>query len=239
MAVELPAETERLYAVPPEEFVKERDALARELRGAGRGDQADRVRQLRRPSVALWAVNQLARRRELDLRRLLRAGERLRGGERRAADDIAAEIDRLVRAARTVVEDSDRRASDDALQRVASTLRAAVADETHARALAEGRLTEEVAPAGFESMAALVGAPAPTGDGERRPARATAASRRRDRARVRAAQEALSEARTQARELRRAADEAERQAGRARAAAERAEADVERAERRLAELRGS
>jgi len=237
MAAELPAETERLYEVPPDEFVTERNALSRELRDAGRRDEAERVRQLRRPSLAVWAGNQLARQRELDLRRLLRAGERLRGGDRRAAEDIAGEIDRLVRAAREVIEDRGRRATDDTLQRVASTLRAAVADETHARQLAEGRLTEEVAPAGFESMAALQGAPAPARDGERKQRQPTAAARRRDRQRVRAAEEALSQARAQARDLRRAADEAERDARRARAAADRAQADVERAERRLADLR--
>jgi hypothetical protein len=237
MAAELPAETERLYGVPPDDFVKERDALARELRDEGRREEAERVRSLRRPSVALWAVDQLARRRELDLRRLLRAGERLRGGDRGAADDIAKEIDRLVRAAREIVTESGGRASDAALQRVASTLRAAVAEEEHASALAAGRLTEELEPAGFESMAALVGAPAPTKERRQGRERPTAATRRRERERVQAAQEALSAARARARDLRRAADDAEREARQARAAAEKAEAEAERAERQLAELR--
>src|SRR5215211_7413411 len=113
MAAELPAETERLYEVPPDEFVTERNALSRELRDAGRRDEAERVRQLRRPSLAVWAGNQLARQRELDLRRLLRAGERRRGGARRAAEDIAGETAGLGGAARGVIKKGGRGATED------------------------------------------------------------------------------------------------------------------------------
>jgi len=50
-----------LYGLPLDRFVAERTALARELRGAGRREEAGEVAALRKPSVAAWAVNQLVR----------------------------------------------------------------------------------------------------------------------------------------------------------------------------------
>ena len=50
----------KLYAVPLAAFTRERDALAAALKKADHAAQARAVRQLRRPSAALWATNQLA-----------------------------------------------------------------------------------------------------------------------------------------------------------------------------------
>ena len=54
--------------VPPEEFVKARDALVRKLRDEGQAEEARRVAALRRPSTALWIVNQLGRRAPRDVK---------------------------------------------------------------------------------------------------------------------------------------------------------------------------
>src|SRR5207237_177171 len=51
-----------LAEVPPDEFVKARDALVRKLRDEGQTEEARRTAALRRPSTALWIVNQRARR---------------------------------------------------------------------------------------------------------------------------------------------------------------------------------
>ena len=52
---------DRLYGLPLEAFVGERDALAKELRAAGRRDEAAAVKALTKPTVAAWAVNQALR----------------------------------------------------------------------------------------------------------------------------------------------------------------------------------
>ena len=71
-------ETDELYALPREEFTAARDALAKRLRADKRREEADAVKQLRRPSVAAWAINQAVRRDPDALRELLAAGEALR-----------------------------------------------------------------------------------------------------------------------------------------------------------------
>ena len=52
---------EDLYGLPLEEFTPARDALAKELKAAGRKDEAAEVKSLRKPSVAAWALNRVAR----------------------------------------------------------------------------------------------------------------------------------------------------------------------------------
>ena len=51
-----------LFALPPAEFIAARDALAKRLKADGDATRAAEVKALRRPSVAAWAVNQVARR---------------------------------------------------------------------------------------------------------------------------------------------------------------------------------
>lgn len=60
MDVELKQEITRLYGEFPEVFVGTRDALVQRLRQRGDQDAAERVRRLRRPTVAAWAVNRVA-----------------------------------------------------------------------------------------------------------------------------------------------------------------------------------
>jgi hypothetical protein len=54
------AELQRLYTVPPEEFVAARNATVKELRAAKDREAAAAVAQLRRPTPADWALNLVA-----------------------------------------------------------------------------------------------------------------------------------------------------------------------------------
>ncbi len=72
--VDLEDELDRLYGVPLAEFVGERTRLATALRKEGRRAEAEQVKELRKPSVSVWTVNQLARRHRKDLDLLLDAG---------------------------------------------------------------------------------------------------------------------------------------------------------------------
>ena len=60
-AGDVEAEIDRLFELSPERFVAERDATAKRLRSGGDVEAAARVTKLRRPTVAAWALDQLAR----------------------------------------------------------------------------------------------------------------------------------------------------------------------------------
>jgi hypothetical protein len=53
---------DELFALPPERFSRARDEWVARLRAAGRAQEARQVAALRRPTLAVWALNQAARR---------------------------------------------------------------------------------------------------------------------------------------------------------------------------------
>lgn len=144
-----------LYGLPLGEFTRARDELARRLRKEGRREEADTVKGLRKPTTAAWALNQLARRREADVARLIEAGERLRraqaellaGGGRDELDAAAAEerelAGALARDAAAIASDAGAASSDALLEKLRSTLHAAAADEELAEELTAGRVLRE------------------------------------------------------------------------------------------------
>jgi hypothetical protein len=228
---------EELYAAPLDEFTALRNALAKRT-----GDA--RIKQLKKPSVAAWAVNQLARRREVDLRRLLRAGEALeatqkdvvRGGDQRAFERARADerdaVRRLRSAASELLQKGGHPASDQTLERVAKTLRAGAATEQGRRLLREGRLGEELESQGFDALASLAGGTSP---GRRAPAKKERGPSEAARRRAAKAREAAAEARREADEAAAALAAAERELERARRAAERAAEKADRLEAKASE----
>jgi hypothetical protein len=128
---------DELYALPLAEFTRTRDERAKALRKAGDRDEADAVKALRKPTVAAWALNQLARRRPKEVKGLVAAGEDLRaaqeellaGGDRRAFQSAAAtERDQVAKLAREAVElaaEDGERASPALTEKIAATLHAA------------------------------------------------------------------------------------------------------------------
>jgi hypothetical protein len=194
-------------------------------------------------------VNQLARSRELDVQRLIKAGEALEQAQRdaiagEASDfetarrDEAAAIQRLREGAEELPS-----ASTAMLDRVARTLRAAAASSEGRALLKQGRLTEDLEPPGFEALAGLAAvrparkraAPKRAAPPARVSRRAQTLRRRKEEADVKAEQAA-----EEARELERATRDAEQALKRARRAAEsarkRADAAAAQAERIEAEL---
>jgi hypothetical protein len=154
---------EKLYAVSPKEFIRTRNSLAAELRKSGDADAAREVAELRRPSAALWAVNQLARQARAPLERFLDAVDRLRRtqlsdprGAMEAMRAERAQLETLVEHAGQALGAAGYSASAEMRRRIGDTLLGAAADRHHAQALAHGRLTEELHAPGFD---ALTGAP--------------------------------------------------------------------------------
>src|SRR5919197_6413307 len=163
----LAAALNRLYGLPAEEFTAARDALAKELRGAKRRDEAEAVKARRRPTAPAAAINQLARREPELVKDLIRAAgdlvdvqERLLSGDA-GRDELRAAADaerRAVGALMTAAASLDERPSAAALEKVRDTLHAAATDEAVRDAIASGRLEREAEPAGAWGAFPLGGA---------------------------------------------------------------------------------
>lgn len=237
---DLDASIDSLYVLPPGEFVQRRDELARTLRGQGDREAADEVKALRKPTVAAWAVNQLARREKMRMRGLFTAGERLRaahgevlgGGPpqalERARDDERKAIEELVGAARALLEEAGHPPTEAVADRVRETLHAAVADEGVGERVRAGRLEREEQSTGF-GFAVLPTAKA-VKPATKKPSRDDARRRKRREAedRLREAREALATAEREVKARRRELELAERELETRRGAVERAEREVER-----------
>lgn len=256
------AEIDGLYAVPPDEFVERRDELARSLRQEGDRQAADQVKKLRKPSVAAWTVNQLARREKMRLRGLFTAGERLRAAHEhvlaggppdeleRARDDERKAIGELAGPAGPLLEEAGHPPTEAALDRVRETLHAAVVDEELGLRVRAGRLEKEAQATGFgfTSMPATTAkprrrAPARPKHGQK-PAKEDAAAAKRNRVEEAArqrrlrAKESLRAARQALAEAERAVKSRKRELEQAEREVGRRESAVESAQRALERLSG-
>ncbi len=238
--MELDAELDRLYDVPLSEFVGVRDELAKRLRAEGQREEAERVKALRKPSVAVWLVNRLARERELDVQRLLNAGETLRRAQVEASEDFAEArrdeqraLQRLAEGAREIA--GREGTGQTAVAQATQTLRAASLTDEGRVLLKRGRLTEELEPPGFEALTGLV--PAQPRKRRARPKKEPQRPSKQARERVQKLRQAEREADAAARAAEREAEKAEKEAAklRERAAGTRAKADAAAAERAAVE----
>ena len=170
----LEAEIDRLYALPLDEFVAQRGALAKRLRGEGEREAAERVKGLRKPTAGAWALNQAVRRRRSETSALLAAGERLRaahealisGGGRDELREAMAEerslSGTLADCAEAIASETGK--SGPALkERVRATLHAAALDPAVREELEAGRLVREHEAVGLAAFGG--GAVAPVARG--------------------------------------------------------------------------
>ena len=264
MADPLEDAAERLYGLPLEDFTRERDAAARELRKAKERDAAAVVAKLPKPSQAAWAANALSRdRRDLvddllaavdDLREAQEAAVSGKGaaGLRDAAAAERAAVDALVDAAKDL-RPSGRKPSGATLERLRTTLQAVATDDAVREALDRARLVEDSEGGGAWGLMPGADTPAPAAPrkprakpAKKKPARDEDAERRAEerlreererRQRLETElREARAERRSRERELERAEKAAERAAGRLEAALEAAEEAREHADEAKTEL---
>ncbi len=150
-------EPKELYGLPLERFTEERNALVKGLRKGGRREEATEVSNLRKPSVAAWAVNQLVRTQRRDVASLFEAGDALREaqsqllsgrGEADALRDaVEAErvaVDQLTQRARGLLSSEGHELTVATLQRVSETLNAAALDEDLRAQVSDGCLVREL-----------------------------------------------------------------------------------------------
>jgi hypothetical protein len=226
-----------LYGLPPAEFTRARDEVAKELRSAGRREEAEQVKALRRPTAAAAAVNRLVREHNDEVREFLRAAAALHGAQFAGKGDLEA-------ATRDEREARERliQAGGEGVRR---SLMAAAVDEAAAKELLEGRLDRELEPRGFDALLAgtrlrappklRATATKPRSAARKAPAAAEPARRepktpddRAARARLREAKAALSTAEAGERQAQRRWEQARREREAADAAVEKAQRDLDR-----------
>jgi hypothetical protein len=221
----------RLYELPPEKFIAARDEAVAAARRAGDQATAGAIGKLRKPTLAAWLVNLLARRRGDLIAELLRLGEALRSAQhdlrgdelRELSTQRRAAIGGLVGQARRLAREEGRSGRENLpLGDVEATLTAALAEPDVAEAVRSGTLTKAVDYAGFGEQPRPRlrvidgGRPAKESPAEvRQPARAGGTA---DPAQAAVLEKAAEAARTRAKEAQaelRRATEAEQEAARA------------------------
>lgn len=257
-----------LYALPPGEFVAARDALVRDLRAGGDRATAAAVKALRRPTVAAWALNQVARAEPDVVTTVLEAAEALRHAQRRVLSGLRdtdlrgagtahrQATDQLVAAAVAVAARHGSTAGATLEAALRATVQAASVDDEVARALRDGTLERELpapdALGGFGGLEGLTLVPTPTpaeeadlaadddgDDGDDARAEQRAAAQRELMRANTALQEAQAAAKATADEAATARRRAEELAATAEAARRRAEAAARAAERAAEEARAA
>lgn len=153
----LDARLDALYREHPSGFVAGRDRLARELRDAGDREQANRIKALRRPSVAAWLINGVALSSPDLLADFAAASVRLEEVQGRALEgqeDAVAEwrataarerdaSGAVVEAGRGLALEAGEKVSPKALESAGETLRAAASDPELRGRVMRGRLERE------------------------------------------------------------------------------------------------
>jgi hypothetical protein len=148
---------DELYREHPEGFVAARNELAKEVRASGDREEADRIKKLRRPSVAAWLINRIALSSPRSLEEFADVGRRLEEAQVRAleGDDDAVEVWRaaaaeerkanaaVVEKAASLARDSGHSINQRALELVAETLQAAASDADLRERVMRGRLERE------------------------------------------------------------------------------------------------
>ena len=149
--------TDRLYALPPADFVPARDEAAKAARAGGDRGRATAIGKLRRPTVAAWLVNLLALRRSERLGELLELGAALRSAQhelrgsalRELAAQRRAAVAALVAEACDLAVEAGASRSGLPVVDVETTLVAALADEQLADVVRAGRLLKSGSYDGF------------------------------------------------------------------------------------------
>ncbi len=240
---ELEAELDDLYSAPPESFIRTRNDLAQRLKQAGQIDGAARVKQLRKPTVPLWAVNQLARRYPDEVRALLEAGDRLRVAQEAALRGETQTLRAATAAERKLLRSLTQRGEELLHEtghsadpkRIVSTLRAAAVDPAGRKLLEEGRLSEELEATGFDAFAGMEIPSSPKPEEKAPKGTSPATQRRRQEERLRKLRDNVTKAKKEATKAERAVTRAEASLAEARQKAAQANESLRRAQTELEE----
>jgi hypothetical protein len=147
----LPDEASELFAAAPDNFVALRDSLAKELDHEGRKDDARAVKALRKPTLATWATNQVARRKPDLVKKLLEAGQTMKAAGSRAELRAASGerqglIRSLVNEASDALREGGHPAAGPITDKITRTLLAISSGDSAEDEFARGMLERELEP---------------------------------------------------------------------------------------------
>ncbi|MFD3744342.1 hypothetical protein [Nocardia sp. NPDC058633] len=146
-----------LYTLDPGDFVSTRTERAARARADGDRDLAKAITALRKPTVAAWTVNLLARHAPREIAALLDLGDALRSAQRQLSGEklraLGTQRQQVVNAmtkrAAELAAEHDRPASEQVLREVGQTLTAALADPDVADLVRAGVLPATATYDGF------------------------------------------------------------------------------------------
>jgi len=233
---------DEVYLGDFEGFVARRDALVTQLRADGDGEEADRVKALKKPSRTAWAVNQFAAHGKKLRTELLKAGGQLReaseglvSGEAdreamlKARDRERAAVGSALEAIAALAAESGPELNAAAAERVRQTLHAVALDEDVREQFEAARLTtdQEASGLGGGGLANAAGA----GSANTKTAAATDTKKGRDREaeRKRRRRDELKAAEAEVTKRDRDLKDADLELAEAKKAAKRAQGDLKRA----------
>ena len=159
-------EIRALYLGPFAEFTTARNALAKRLKKEGHTREAE-VKELKKPSLSAWAVDQLFAQEPRPMAAFIGAGERARaaqrkavaGGDPKALRDLLAtirgEVARLTGRGVELLAETEKAPGEAIVDRLRTNLEALALDPEAAPVASRGWLDEDLKPPGFEVMAAL------------------------------------------------------------------------------------
>jgi hypothetical protein len=221
---------DRLFQLPLAEFTAARNALAKE---AGTGGKA--IKALTKPPVAAWAVNQLYWKDRsrydalvdtaMQMRKAHKSVMEGKNADLRVAGKMHEEaLEAALKATVALMKEDGQPVTDATRHTILNTLRALPSPEP------PGRLTETLAPGGFEMLSGISikpGGNSQTTKKTERPAAAAKPDAKADRDAARAREQKLA--------LERALREADQQARHAEFEAARAARDATKADKKLEE----
>ena len=241
-----------LFKLALPEFTGARNDLAARLKREGRANDANLVKALAKPSVSAWAVNQLYWKHRQAFDRLLATSQHIRQAQssqtagriadmRGSLDARSEALTQLTDLATALLRDAGHNPAPDALHRITTTLEALSAYATLSGGPTPGRLTQDVDPPGFGSLASLIPA-----KGNDKLTKVTSGTKTRQRESPAPAKQQLEEtrqakiaaAKVLMQEAKKSVTEARSRTQRLEAAKTKAHAEARQAEKRLREAEG-
>ena len=161
MVKNVEAQIDELFQLPLDQFTAARNALAKAA-----GKNGAEIKQLSKPPLAAWAVNQLYWSQPDAYEALVKAAEQMRrthkavieggrGDLREAGREHEHALDVALKATVAVMRDAAQPINDTTRHAILNTLRALPSDE------AAGRLTRALTPGGFEMLSGFKPAKGP------------------------------------------------------------------------------
>lgn len=156
-----------LFKLPLAEFTGARNDLAARLKREGRANDSNLVKALVKPSISAWTVNQLHWNHREAFDRLLSTSQRFRQSQtshpgarmadlRGSLDARGEALSQLSDLATVLLRKAGHNPTPDTIHRITTTLEALSAHATPSDGPTPGRLSQDVDPPGFESLASLM-----------------------------------------------------------------------------------